>query len=153
MTLTGGLAASRDSVTAAAAAPLFFGLADATNKPRTTASLIESHLLAPGGVLTTTHQSDLQWDAPNGWAPLQWIAFEGFASYGFEAAAEEIRQRWLDTVDEVFRKTGRMFEKYDVVNQAPGGGGEYVVQDGFGWTNGVTAAFLRAQSQVPTGCR
>lgn len=139
----------RNNITAAAAAPLFFGLADA-DQASATASLIERHLLATGGLLTTTHLSDLQWDSPNGWAPLQWIAAEGLASYGFGAAAEEIRTRWLETVELVFRKTGRILEKYDVLNQAPGGGGEYVVQDGFGWTNGVTAAFLRAQDDVQT---
>lgn len=33
---------------------------------------------------------------------------------------------------------GQFFEKYhaQLIGQ-PGGGGEYVVQDGFGWTNGV----------------
>lgn len=31
-----------------------------------------------------------------------------------------------------------MFEKYHAVNVGyPGGGGEYIVQEGFGWTNGV----------------
>jgi alpha,alpha-trehalase len=32
-----------------------------------------------------------------------------------------------------------LVEKYDVINtQRAGGGGEYPLQDGFGWTNGVT---------------
>jgi len=35
-----------------------------------------------------------------------------------------------------------MLEKYDVEEQRPGGGGEYPLQDGFGWTNGVTSAIL-----------
>ncbi len=37
---------------------------------------------------------------------------------------------------------GRIFEKYDVEHALPGGGGEYPVQDGFGWTNGVTRGLL-----------
>lgn len=131
----------RDTISAAVAAPLFFGVADA-QQASATALLIHNHLLAPGGLLTTTRSSDLQWDSPNGWAPLQWMASEGLAAYGFGCTAEEIRTRWLATVERVFQKTGRVFEKYDVMTQEQGGGGEYAVQDGFGWTNGVTAAFL-----------
>ncbi|CAL8082205.1 unnamed protein product [Orchesella dallaii] len=36
-----------------------------------------------------------------------------------------------------------MFEKYDVTTEGlPGGGGEYDVVVGFGWTNGVVMDFL-----------
>jgi alpha,alpha-trehalase len=41
-----------------------------------------------------------------------------------------------------------MVEKYDVINPTvPGGGGEYALQDGFGWTNGVLAALLAEDEQ------
>jgi alpha,alpha-trehalase len=33
-------------------------------------------------------------------------------------------------------------EKYNVVAQGGGGGGEYPLQDGFGWTNGVTRQLM-----------
>ena len=35
-----------------------------------------------------------------------------------------------------------MIEKYDVEQRRLGGGGEYAVQDGFGWTNGVVSAMI-----------
>lgn len=36
-----------------------------------------------------------------------------------------------------------MYEKYDVrVPGQRGSGGEYEVQSGFGWTNGVTISFI-----------
>jgi len=37
-----------------------------------------------------------------------------------------------------------MVEKYNVAGRAPvlAGGGEYPLQDGFGWTNGVTRRLL-----------
>ncbi|EGG03595.1 family 37 glycoside hydrolase [Melampsora larici-populina 98AG31] len=39
-------------------------------------------------------------------------------------------------------KSGHMFEKFNVTNvNAAGGGGEYSVQDGFGWTNGIILTF------------
>lgn len=133
----------RGAVSAAAATPLFFGLATAA-QARATATLVESQLLAEGGVLTTSKQTGLQWDAPNGWAPMQWFVAEGLSRYGFVALADDIRVRWLAMVEQVFHETGRLVEKYDVVAKRPGGGGEYAVQDGFGWTNGVTKAFYQA---------
>jgi alpha,alpha-trehalase len=45
--------------------------------------------------------------------------------------------------EKVFREKGKMIEKYDVVGDSgEGGGGEYPLQDGFGWTNGVAAVLL-----------
>lgn len=142
----------RGAVSASATAPLFFGLAS-PEQARATAVLVESKLLAVGGVMTTIEQTGLQWDAPNGWAPLQWLASEGLSRYGFTALADDIRARWVAMVEKIFRDTGRLVEKYDVVAMRPGGGGEYVVQDGFGWTNGVTKAFyeaLRGAKEVPS---
>ncbi|KAG9293846.1 hypothetical protein G9A89_019184 [Geosiphon pyriformis] len=40
--------------------------------------------------------------------------------------------------NETIMDSGHIFEKYNSTNvTTPGGGGEYVVQTGFGWTNGV----------------
>jgi alpha,alpha-trehalase len=130
----------RGAISAAAAAPLYFGVAN-DDQAKATAKLIGSKLLAPGGLLATSRSTGLQWDAPNGWAPLQWIAVEGLTRHGFIELADKIRSRWVSAVTRVFNETGRLVEKYDVVSSTPGGGGEYPVQDGFGWTNGVVKAF------------
>jgi alpha,alpha-trehalase len=83
-----------------------------------------------------------QWDAPNGWAPLQWIAVAGLERYGAGRLAKTISQRWVATVDAFYRRTGKVIEKYDVEQPGAGGGGEYPLQDGFGWTNGVLRKLL-----------
>jgi alpha,alpha-trehalase len=41
-----------------------------------------------------------------------------------------------------YATSGKLVEKYDVEESRPGGGGEYPLQDGFGWTNGVTRALM-----------
>ena len=97
-------------------------------------------LLAPNGLRTTTVATGQQWDKPNGWAPLQWIAVEGVARYGRDDVARMIGTRFLATVEREYRASGKLLEKYDVEESRPGGGGEYPTQDGFGWTNGVTRA-------------
>lgn len=125
--------------------PLYFKMAK--NKyAKEIASIIEKQFLAGGGVKTTLKYSGQQWDAPNGWAPLQWITIKGLENYGFKELAEEIKSRWLSLNEKVYRSTGKMMEKYNVEDlNLLSGGGEYPVQDGFGWTNGV---YLALKSEI-----
>jgi alpha,alpha-trehalase len=102
------------------------------------AKSITRELLKPGGIVTTPLDTGQQWDAPNGWAPIQWIAVAGLRHYGQTSLAETIACRWMINVGEVYRQSGKLVEKYDVITTGrSGGGGEYPTQDGFGWTNGV----------------
>lgn len=124
-------------VTAATLYPLFTRAASDA-QAASTAKAVEAELLKPGGIVTTTLDTGQQWDWPNGWAPLQWIAVEGLTGYGQKQLAETIACRWMATVSRFYRSTGKLVEKYDVIaTSQPGGGGEYPTQDGFGWTNGV----------------
>ncbi len=128
-------------LSAATLYPLFLGLAT-PEQARAVAETTRTHLLARGGLRTTTVSTGQQWDVPNGWAPLQWIAIAGLDAYGEADLARTIAERWIETVEAAYRETGKMLEKYDVEDLRPGGGGEYPLQDGFGWTNGVTQALL-----------
>jgi alpha,alpha-trehalase len=131
-------AAAITRLSAATLYPLFVGLAS-ESQAQAVAKRIVSELLKPGGIVTSTVNTGEQWDAPNGWAPIQWIAIDGFRRYGQNLLAERIACRWIVNVGDLYRQTGKLVEKYDVINVGQsGGGGEYPNQDGFGWTNGVT---------------
>jgi alpha,alpha-trehalase len=124
-------------VSAAMLFPLFVSLAE---KPQAeaVAKTVARDLLKPGGIVTTPVLSGQQWDGPNGWAPLQWIAIAGLRRYSILPLAEAIACRWMSNVNRVYNENGKLVEKYDVLATGrPGGGGEYPRQDGFGWTNGV----------------
>jgi alpha,alpha-trehalase len=126
----------------AAAAPLYFGLAT-PQQARAVADRLQREFLKPGGFVTSLVASGQQWDAPNGWPPLQWLAITGLRRYGIDDVASEASKRWLALNERVYRSTSRMMEKYDVVDLSrSAGGGEYPTQDGFGWTNGVALALL-----------
>ncbi len=137
----------RDVLTAATAVPLFCGLAS-SRQARGVEQALRARLLRPGGLGTTENATGEQWDRPNGWAPLQWMAVEGLARYGHDALAATIRERWMRGVELVYRREARLVEKYDLFAGAAeargGGGGEYPLQDGFGWTNGVARRWLGA---------
>jgi alpha,alpha-trehalase len=105
--------------------------------------MIERKFLYPGGVVATTVNTGQQWDAPNGWPPLQWITIQGLRNYGFADLSNEIKKNWVDLNVQVYKRTGKMLEKYNVQDMTLlSGGGEYPVQDGFGWTNGVLLRLL-----------
>lgn len=120
--------------------PLYFGLAKQEQADRIAVN-VEKKFLKGGGLLTTAQETGQQWDAPNGWAPLQWLAIKGLEKYGHNDLAKKIQSRWLKLNEIVYQQTGKMVEKYNVVDlKKEGGGGEYPLQDGFGWSNGVYSA-------------
>jgi alpha,alpha-trehalase len=124
-------------VSAATLYPLFVALAS-DDQAAAVAGTAARDLLEPGGIVATPLVSGQQWDSPNGWAPLQWIAISGLRKYGQMGLAETVACRWMLNVGAVYEQTGRLVEKYDVIDtNRKGGGGEYPTQDGFGWTNGV----------------
>jgi alpha,alpha-trehalase len=95
--------------------------------------------------------SGQQWDAPNGWPPLEWLAIEGVRRAGRADLADLARERWLALNRRTYRATGKMTEKYDVADlNGRAGGGEYPTQDGFGWSNGVALALAAEErTEVP----
>jgi alpha,alpha-trehalase len=124
-------------ISAATLYPLFVALASEPQAAAVARSA-EQALLRSGGMVTTPLDTGQQWDSPNGWAPLQWIAVDGLRRYHHTALAATIACRWMSGVNGLYRDSGKLVEKYDVVNTGRrGGGGEYPTQDGFGWTNGV----------------
>jgi alpha,alpha-trehalase len=124
-------------VSAATLYPLFVSMASMP-QAASVANITARELLKAGGIVTTTLETGQQWDSPNGWAPLQWIAVSGLRDNGQSMLAAAIACRWMANVNGVYRQSGKLVEKYDVVTIGrSGGGGEYPLQDGFGWTNGV----------------
>ena len=128
-----------NSVTPAGMYPFFF-FESKFDKPTIDKMLatLKKYLLKPGGISTSTNITGQQWDAPNGWPPLQWMTIGALEKVGQTAFAKEIAQRWIKLNVKVYKETGKLMEKYDVLDTNKlAGGGEYPSQDGFGWTNGV----------------
>jgi len=124
-------------LTLAGVAPLFFRVAP-SDRIEGIVNVLKAKFIQPGGVVTTLKETKQQWDAPNGWAPLQWLTIKGLQNYSQDALAKDIAERWISLNLKVYKQTGKLMEKYDVEDiTKPAGGGEYPGQDGFGWTNGV----------------
>lgn len=132
----------RSQLTAASLFPLYVHAASKERADKM-ATITRAQLLKAGGLATTNLKTGQQWDAPNGWAPLQWVATEGLQNYGHKDLAMEVSWRFLTNVQHTYDREKKLVEKYDVSSTGTGGGGgEYPLQDGFGWTNGVTLKML-----------
>lgn len=127
--------------------PLAFHIAT-EDQARKTATLLREKFLKAGGLVPTLTRTGQQWDRPNGWAPLEYLAIEGLKAYGEKSLAADIARRWMEENIGSYAASGLLLEKYDVEQlprpgQANGGtGGEYALQVGFGWTNGVLAKLM-----------
>ena len=130
-------------LTAATVYPLYAGVAT-RDEARDVAQTIRHGLLRPGGLATTQVNTGQQWDEPNGWAPLQYLAVIGLRRYSEPDLARDIATRWIRTDVAYYQRTGKLVEKYDVdASGKSAGGGEYPLQDGFGWTNGVLRVLMQ----------
>lgn len=123
--------------------PLSFNLAG-QKQAKLVKNTLQQKFLKAGGLVSTPLNTHQQWDSPNGWAPLQWMAITGLGNYGFHELKKQIAVRWINLNTSVYKRTGKLMEKYNVVNlQLKAGGGEYASQDGFGWTNGVLISLMK----------
>jgi len=130
-------------LTLAGMSPFFLNVADPVYI-KTASIVLEKKFLKAGGLASSLKNTGEQWDAPNGWAPLTWIAIAGLENYNQSSLAREVAKRWVDLNVRVFKKTGKLMEKYNVQDiHAEAGGGEYQSQDGFGWTNGVLITLIK----------
>ena len=122
--------------------PLEFKIAS-KKQADTMAFVIKTKFLKRGGLITTFNRSGQQWDSPNAWAPLQYMTIDGLNNYHQNSFARSIAITWIRTNIDVFNSTGKLMEKYNVLDtDVKAGGGEYPLQDGFGWTNGVLMNLL-----------
>lgn len=126
----------------AAATPLFVK-ACTEKQAALVAQKLEKAFLLKGGFVTSLTEGIHQWDMPNGWAPLEWITIQGLLNYGYIDLALEGARRWLALNEKIFQETGTLLEKYNVrAASLEVARGEYELQQGFGWTNGVALALM-----------
>lgn len=140
-------------------APLWTGVVSNTlikeYAPRVVSYLRQSSGLDfPGGVPSSLDRTGEQWDFPNAWPPLVSILINALEALETPEASEmafHVAEQWVRANRIGFLATQQMFEKYDVeIPGQVGGGGEYTVQEGFGWSNGVILELLAKYGKIMT---
>ncbi len=93
----------------------------------------------PFGVQASERVSDttFQWAQINGWPCLQLVAVEGLWQLGRRADALRIAEKYVRAVEQTFLKTGKLFEKYNLLEGSADAVSEYGTPEMMGWTAGV----------------
>lgn len=128
--------------------PMFAGLADKEHAEAMMKRLPE--LEAEYGILTCAENDTpgtYQWDYPNGWACLQYIAVMAMEQYGYRDDALRIADKFVRLVEKVFDQTNNLWEKYNVVDGNINVTNEYDMPPMMGWTAGVYLALQKYVSQ------
>jgi alpha,alpha-trehalase len=100
-----------------------------------------------GGIAMSVRETQVQWDYPFGWAPIQLLAVEGMRRYGHNAEADRVSAEFLSMVLDNFERDDTIREKYNVVTRSSdthvkAGYAANVI--GFGWTNATFVELLHA---------
>ncbi|MGF1484129.1 MAG: trehalase family glycosidase [Opitutales bacterium] len=79
---------------------------------------------------------DYQWAYPNVWPPMVWMLIRGLCRYGYAPEAKRLAEKYIRTTDQLFEKTGQLWEKTDA-ETGEVAGGEYEAAPMIGWSAGV----------------
>lgn len=112
----------------------------ATKKEAATIKANLSRLEVPHGIVACEKRKEkyvYQWDYPNGWANLQYIAIKGLGQYGYVGAAKRIADKYAAIVALNFSKTHNLWEKYNMLDGSLNVTNEYSLPPLMGWTAGV----------------
>lgn len=125
-------------------APLWSGVVPPVNKSIILGnykSLLHDYV---SGVPASDIDNGEQWDFPNVWAPYnEWLVDYLYKDELTRNDAFSIAERFVNTVYCGWKRSGVVYEKYHAKKRGERGfGGEYVVQEGFGWSNGVCMRFM-----------
>ena len=124
--------------------PLFVGMLDSAEKEM---ELLRDKLMLKYGVspcVPGEYSYALQWDYPNIWPPLQYIAYVACKNYGYDDLAKKVADTYVTLIDESFEKTGNLWEKYNGLNGSVANE-DYNAPKMMGWTAGMYMYFSRLE--------
>lgn len=113
--------------------------------PESQAKVAKPSVLSALGNRIEEQSPPRQWEAPNGWAPHQMLAWVGLQQHGFNEDAQRLAYRWLLLIAEnAANFHGTVPEKFDVMARSHrvfaeygnvGTEFSYIAPEGFGWMN------------------
>ena len=115
--------------------PYFVGMCDTDAGVNALLDALE----LPFGVQASERVGDtaFQWAQINGWPCLQLVAVEGLLRVGRDVDATRLAEKYVCAVEQTFVKTGKLFEKYNLLEGSADAVSEYGTPEMMGWTAGV----------------
>ncbi len=139
------------------AVPVSRGIAPA-GRAESVCRKLTQDLLQTGGFVASSRETGQQWDWPNGWAPDQDEGVNALVRTAeltgnevWRMWADAAKVRWLNHHAAIYRSVGKIAEKCNVCvsNPLDVQHGEYPLQYGFLWTNGIMRKFLASEIHGP----
>jgi len=87
------------------------------------------------------YEYEYQWSYPNIWPPTTFMTVFGLDVYGYSKDARRIAKKYLRLVEKSWKETGRIWEKYDVVQGATSTSKEYETPEMLGWSAATYICF------------
>ncbi|MBN2658974.1 MAG: hypothetical protein JXR86_18110 [Spirochaetales bacterium] len=135
-------------MTAASLFPLWTGIASEQEAGETVKALKVLEFSC-GIAATESGTFRNQWAYPNGWPPLQYIAYRGLDRYGYRDDAERLAVKYINIVESLYERTGHLWEKYNVADPLYDVLDEYKMPPMMGWTAGVYLDALQFTGRLP----
>lgn len=82
-------------------------------------------------------ENNYQWGNINAWAPLHLMTIQGLLNYSFDKEARRISSKYLKLVAGHYKKSGKIWEKYNAIDGSTQTVNEYEMPAFLGWTAGV----------------
>lgn len=92
-----------------------------------------------------------QWDYPNIWSPIEYLAVIGLLRYGFVEDARRIMKASVTAHAAIFRKYHTFFEKLNGETGEAPNAFKYENQEGFGWTNAAFFRYIKLLDVIDSG--
>lgn len=127
---------SSNITTCAAFLPFVFGISSDINILKNILSKLEFEYGVSSGE-NKKYDSNYQWFYPNMWPNLVLFAYEALKNNGLVDDAIRIAKKYMSVVDKEFMRTGKLWEKYDVIKGEKSSINEYQETEMMGWTAGV----------------
>ena len=127
-------------ISAVSAYPYAYGISQDKEGMKKILALLEYE----HGVTPTPYRGEdiyYQWDYPCAWPAATYLIYKALKEIGLLDDAKRIAKKYMHTIDEEFKKSGRLWEKYDAVQGGIGFSTEYDTPEMMGWTAGVYVYF------------
>ena len=129
-------------ISAASFYPYTFGISKDTEGAKKVFNLLKQEY----GLTSSIEQKGeklMQWDFPNIWPPLVYFGYLAYKNLGLEEEATFIAASYKNIVDYNFKKTNKLWEKYNALNSEVSNSFEYETPTMLGWTAGIYEYILK----------
>lgn len=133
-----------DSLSQTISAVSFYPYAMGLSKDKEACLSLFKQLDNKFGISTAINHGDevyMQWDYPHMWPSNTYFAYLALKNVGLEKEANIVKEQYMHSVMKNYKETGKLWEKYNTLDESVSKTIEYETPSMMGWTAGVFEYF------------